>query len=718
MSVPINNVQASLGLTQVMALGEPAQNSVFPLGSIRTFAGNYAIDGGVQVDGRTLTVGGHPTLSAALGGSTYGGDGISTFAIPDLKGATLIGAGQGQGLADYQLGDAIGSDEVALTAAQIGGQPFDTHQSSVTIRYLIRMEGIFPSPTGGGGASNMLGGIVAYVGDVVPAGYMEAAGQELQIGDHDVLFQLIGTTYGGDGQSTFMLPDLRGRTIIGASNFAQIGSTLGQEQVTLGNANLPPPTGSGQPFDNRAPALALNYIICLQGIFPGHDDGQGPEALGSNQYLGEIVAVTFDFAPSGWAFCHGQLLSISQNTALFSILGTTYGGNGQTTFALPDLRGRIVVGTGDGVDAGEKFGLDALFLTPDNLLNRAPDFTDGGPDAAGTEQVFGVIDGDLGIVDADLDAFNGGIGNYDGAIVTIARLGGANAEDQFGATGTLAFTSGNVMLGGVNVGSVAYVAGALTITFNGNATSARADQVLQQLAYANASDAAPASVTLALTFSDGNAGGGQGQGGAFNDTVNLTLNITPVNDAPIFPNAGGLGAAVSVAENGKIVPPVAAADPDDALLTYSIIGGADQAKFQIDPATGALSFIAAPDFEAPTDAGNNNSYVVNVQASDGTLTATQTVTVTVTDVAPLIIGNGTLTGTPENDTLRGGTGNDRLFGLGEKDTLEGGAGNDRLDGGAGNDTMRGGAGNDAYIVNAAGDVLVEFGGCRSRCIQP
>ncbi len=56
-------------------------------------------------------------------------------------------------------------------------------------------------------------------------------------------------------------------------------------------------------------------------------------------YLGQIMVVAFDFAPRGWAFCNGQLLPINQNQALFSILGTTYGGNGQTTFALPDLRG-------------------------------------------------------------------------------------------------------------------------------------------------------------------------------------------------------------------------------------------------------------------------------------------------------------------------------------------------------------------------------------------
>jgi microcystin-dependent protein len=65
-------------------------------------------------------------------------------------------------------------------------------------------------------------------------------------------------------------------------------------------------------------------------------------------YIAEIRLFAGNFAPRGWAFCQGQILSIAQNTALFSLLGTTYGGNGQTTFALPDLRGRVAVGPGQG----------------------------------------------------------------------------------------------------------------------------------------------------------------------------------------------------------------------------------------------------------------------------------------------------------------------------------------------------------------------------------
>jgi len=65
-------------------------------------------------------------------------------------------------------------------------------------------------------------------------------------------------------------------------------------------------------------------------------------------FLGQIMAVGFGFPPRGWATCEGQLLAIAQNQALFSLLGTTFGGDGRTTFALPDLRGRSIVGRGNG----------------------------------------------------------------------------------------------------------------------------------------------------------------------------------------------------------------------------------------------------------------------------------------------------------------------------------------------------------------------------------
>ena len=84
-------------------------------------------------------------------------------------------------------------------------------------------------------------------------------------------------------------------------------------------------------------------------------------------FLSEIRIFSFNFPPKGWAFCNGQLLPINQNQALFSLLGTTYGGNGQTNFALPNLRGRAPISFGSGFTLGEAAGSSAVTLNIQQL---------------------------------------------------------------------------------------------------------------------------------------------------------------------------------------------------------------------------------------------------------------------------------------------------------------------------------------------------------------
>src|SRR5258708_28478204 len=98
-------------------------------------------------------------------------------------------------------------------------------------------------------------------------------------------------------------------------------------------------------------------------------------------YLAKVRIFSFNFPPKGWAFCNGQTLPINQNQALFSILGTTYGGNGQTTFALPNLRGRVPLHMGSGFTEGEAGGEENHTLT----LSELPTHThtpNGADDAA------------------------------------------------------------------------------------------------------------------------------------------------------------------------------------------------------------------------------------------------------------------------------------------------------------------------------------------------
>jgi microcystin-dependent protein len=87
----------------------------------------------------------------------------------------------------------------------------------------------------------------------------------------------------------------------------------------------------------------------------------------SEPFLSEIKIVSFNFAPKGWALCNGQLLPINQNQALFALLGTTYGGNGQTNFALPNVRGRVPIHMGNGHTLGEAAGSTSVTVNIQQL---------------------------------------------------------------------------------------------------------------------------------------------------------------------------------------------------------------------------------------------------------------------------------------------------------------------------------------------------------------
>lgn len=102
-------------------------------------------------------------------------------------------------------------------------------------------------------------------------------------------------------------------------------------------------------------------------------------------FLSEIKMMSFNFPPKGWALCNGQLLPINQNQALFALLGTTYGGNGQTTFGLPNLRGRVPIHMGGGHVIGEAAGVEAVTLNIQQLpghthsVNASSAASDGSP---------------------------------------------------------------------------------------------------------------------------------------------------------------------------------------------------------------------------------------------------------------------------------------------------------------------------------------------------
>ena len=315
------------------------------LGSIGIFAGP-SFEFNDPANGQTLAISTNTALFSILG-TDFGGNGTSNFQLPNLGGVETVGAGQGAGLPFVGLGQTFGQTSYALTPAQLppnlGGTSaaIETQQPSLGLNYVINTEGVFPS---GNLTLNSLGVVSAFTGNFAPGDELFCDGQLLPISQFSALFQLIGTTYGGDGATTFALPDLQGRDIVGAGAGFTLGEQVGDANVHLTNANSP--LGPDAPVSTQQPGLVMNYYIALQGIFPSEGEA-GNTVDQMTPYLGQVVACAETINdPNGWALCDGQLLPINQNQALFSLLGTTYGGNGVTTFALPNLEGRTVLGTG------------------------------------------------------------------------------------------------------------------------------------------------------------------------------------------------------------------------------------------------------------------------------------------------------------------------------------------------------------------------------------
>ena len=221
--------------------------------------------------------------------------------------------------------------------------------------------------------------------NIVPSNCVLCEGNSVPIANYQDLHNVIGETYGSTGPGMFNLPDLRGCLPISRGSNYPLGNTGGSESVTLTTAQIPahihpmygtttaatqttpspnnifgqssrpgiyqstvPGTqqmssqaigymGDGYAHDNVQPFLCINFVIAVTAL-------TGPPP----PYLGEVRVFPFNFMPMGWLPCVGTALKISQNTALFHLLGTMYGGDGQTTFNLPDLRGAVPMGSGEG----------------------------------------------------------------------------------------------------------------------------------------------------------------------------------------------------------------------------------------------------------------------------------------------------------------------------------------------------------------------------------
>lgn len=428
--VAFDNHMPSLGMRYLVNV---SNGNDVDLGEVAMFAPNTATPHGwEEAQGQLLQINDHPTLFSKLG-TNFGGDGQLTFALPDMRGRTAIGAGQGPGLPGYPIGFQGGSEEAVMqltpthTHSAGGGYSteaagdFSSHQNlqpSLALTPIIATQGTYPSRSsfalatapGDGPAQVGTGSNDPYVGELawiahddIPTGWAIADGSELSISSNQSLFSLLGDMYGGDGRIRFALPDLRGRAPVAADGARRVGSISGVLDDTLTTAQMPAhthplpgggetgSTGGSQPQSNEQPTLAITQLVALAGVFapsPALATAEDTESqppiseLGhaAEPYLGSVTMFAGNFAPRGFAEAHGQTLPINSNTALFALLWDTYGGDARSNFDLPDLRERLAVGVGSGSgltarSLGEEFGEAESVLTIANLPSHTHTFS-------------------------------------------------------------------------------------------------------------------------------------------------------------------------------------------------------------------------------------------------------------------------------------------------------------------------------------------------------
>ena len=306
-------------------------------------------------DGRLLSIAQNTALFSLLG-TAYGGNGTTNFAIPDLRGRVPMGTS-----AAYLLGSVVGAEQVTLNVTQLPGHthtvPGGTTSSTGGGQAIFNQQPCLALTIGtqGSGIFTSMGWVRIFGFNFLPPGFYRGTGGLEQIVNNEALYAKLGTTYGGDGVTTFGLPDFQGRTLIGQGQGGGLtnrvlGQTGGTTSVTLNTTQIPAhshtitggntgSTGGGQAFSKVQPFIVLNPAIATQGIFAGSDEDPS---------IGELRLFACSALDQRYAAAIGTTLPIQQNAALFSLLGTNYGGNGTSNFNIPDLRGRSLAGVGTG----------------------------------------------------------------------------------------------------------------------------------------------------------------------------------------------------------------------------------------------------------------------------------------------------------------------------------------------------------------------------------
>ncbi len=313
---------------------------------------------------------------------------------------------------------ALGGFSTAQAASP--GQPFTNIQPSLALTELMTTGsgGVFPNFTSGGAVGDTDGFVYNFTGNYAPSGSVYTNGQTLPIAGNSAVFSLVGTNYGGNGTTNFGVPNLVGLATVGANTGPGVAS--GSPSVALTVPQLPPPAGSGQPFSNLQPSLTLTPLIAISGPFPSMSTTNGPAFVGQIAYYAGSLGPGDEFLPNGWAVADGSVLTFANNSALGSVIGDQFGGNGSTTFALPDLIGRVAVGASASRPIGTQFGEASTTLTSSELPPTSAPVTNDQPSLSvnyliATQGIFpsqGGVTGGFGTGTATLGEIVAFAGNF------------------------------------------------------------------------------------------------------------------------------------------------------------------------------------------------------------------------------------------------------------------------------------------------------------------
>ena len=302
-------------------------------GELKLFAADFAPTGYLPCEGQRLNPREYPDLDQAIG-RTFGGRG-GDIEAPDLRSRAAAGSGTVPDGPGYRVGDY--GNTLAV-------RDRDESPSTLGMTYMINP---------GTRDRLVLGEVRAFGYDYAPGrGWTGSNGQELRINSRNGnLYSLIGTRFGGDGRETFRLPDLRTATPVGAGDPEVLPKTgFAERRVDLA------PGGA-----DRRPRLHVNYCIATDGDYPQQPSGApgpGPGDQSGGDFIGEIRPFGGDL-PRDWLPCDGRTVPLNRYQPLWAAIGTRFGGDGETTLGLPDLRGRATAGTDSRrkQDVGDTSGL-------------------------------------------------------------------------------------------------------------------------------------------------------------------------------------------------------------------------------------------------------------------------------------------------------------------------------------------------------------------------